>query len=282
MPESTLPLISMHSDRWDKDFVASLHEYGFAALTDHPIDMGLVRKIYDDWEAFFGLEEKHDFTFNQETQDGFFSLKNAESAKGVSVQDHKEYFHFYPWGQCPTRLKNDLLSYYTSAQAFAKILLQKVEDFAPEPVSGQFLEPLSGMIDQSDSSLLRILHYPPVPEGADLPRASAHEDINLLTLLPASSGPGLEILDRSGHWLEIADRDDQILINTGDMLSEASSQYFPSTTHRVCNSEGALALKSRMSLPLFLHPRPEVQLSTRYTAGDYLHERLLELGVISP
>ncbi len=281
MSDPSLPLISMHSANWDKDFVASLHEYGFAALTDHPIDMALVRKIYEDWQNFFALPEKHDFTYNRQTQDGFFSLKNAESAKGVSEQDYKEYFHFYPWGQCPTALKADLLSYYAAAQAFAKTLLQKVEDFAPESIANQFLEPLSSMIDRSDSSLLRVLHYPPVPPGTTSPRASAHEDINLLTLLPASSGPGLEILDRSGRWLQVADHDDQILINTGDMLSEASSEYFPSTTHRVCNREEAPAVKSRMSLPLFLHPRPEVRLSTRYTAGAYLHERLIELGVIS-
>ena len=65
----------------------------------------------------------------------------------------------------------------------------------------------------------------------------------------------------------------------GDMLQEASGGYFPSTSHRVINPEGSDASKSRISLPLFLHPRSEVKLSERHTQHSYLLERLRELGV---
>lgn len=61
--------------------------------------------------------------------------------------------------------------------------------------------------------------------------------------------------------------------------SEASGGYFPSTIHRVINPTGKASDKSRISLPLFLHPRPDVVLSERYTADEYLNERLRELGV---
>jgi isopenicillin N synthase-like dioxygenase len=280
MSKHTLPTISMRSKDSDKAFVRSLHDYGFAALTDHPLDMTRVHQIYDDWQAFFDSKAKFQFQFNKDTQDGYFGLADAESAKGSAVQDFKEYFHFYPAGRCPSDLRADLLTYYHAAEDFAKTLLTWVERHSPTDVCDGYLEPLSSMIDASQSSLLRILHYPAVRAGTDIPRASAHEDINLLTILPASNGPGLEILGKNGEWLRIEDRDDQVLVNTGDMLAEASNGYFPSTTHRVASENPELDADSRMSMPLFLHPRPDVQLSRRYTAGDYLHERLLELGVI--
>jgi isopenicillin N synthase-like dioxygenase len=71
-----------------------------------------------------------------------------------------------------------------------------------------------------------------------------------------------------------------LVVNVGDMLQEASQGYFPSTTHRVTNPESSARGQSRLSLPLFLHPRPEVQLSSRHTADSYLRERLKELGVL--
>ena len=70
-----------------------------------------------------------------------------------------------------------------------------------------------------------------------------------------------------------------VIINTGDMLQEVSGGYFPSTTHQVAAGSGSLN-ESRMSMPLFLHPKAEVKLSGRYTAGSYLRERLQELGVL--
>jgi isopenicillin N synthase-like dioxygenase len=63
------------------------------------------------------------------------------------------------------------------------------------------------------------------------------------------------------------------------MLQEASQGYFPSTSHRVVNPTGENATKSRISLPLFLHPRNEVVLSDKHTHESYLLERLRELGV---
>jgi isopenicillin N synthase-like dioxygenase len=280
MANKTLPTLSLKASGADRAFVESLSEYGFAALTDHPIDMTLVYRIYESWREFFSTEQKFDYRYHVETQDGYFGLAEAESAKGSQQQDFKEYFHYYPWGQCPTDLKQDLETYYAQAESFAKQLLTWVEAFSPPEISKGYLEPLSSMIHSSESSLLRVLHYPPLPQGVTQPRASAHEDINLLTILPASNGPGLEILAKNGSWIQIADRDDQILINTGDMLAEASGGHFPSTTHRVSIQSSDLPSESRMSLPLFLHPRQEVRLSRRYLAGEYLHERLVELGVL--
>ena len=138
------------------------------------------------------------------------------------------------------------------------------------------------MINGSDQTLLRVLHYPPLAgdEEAGAIRAAAHEDINLITILPAANEPGLQVQLKDGQWADVPSDFGYLIINIGDMLQEASGGYFPSTSHRVINPKGADMSKSRISLPLFLHPRPDVVLSGRHTAKSYLHERLTELGVI--
>jgi len=221
---------------------------------------------------------------------GFGVLKNqAETAKGHTVRDIKEYFHFYPWGKCPAELKPDLDAYYQQSIEFASILLAWVEQHTPKEIASKFSEPLSEMIRSSEQSLLRVLFYPPLvfypPLDNDVDpsaiRAGAHEDINLLTLLPAANEPGLQVKAKNGEWLDVPCDFGNLIINIGDMLQEmlqeASGGYFPSTTHRVINPEGHDATRARISLPLFLHPRPDVVLSERYSANSYLQERLEEL-----
>ncbi|WP_305374209.1 2OG-Fe(II) oxygenase family protein [Photobacterium leiognathi] len=263
-------------------FVESLRNTGFGVLKNHPIQQKLVQSIYDNWYQFFNSKEKTDFLFNVETQDGLFPTEVSETAKGHTKKDIKEYFHYYPWGQCPSALKQEIQQYYQEANELATELLSWVEEYSPNDISDKYSQPLSSMIDGSEKTLLRVLHYPPLKGDEELGaiRAGAHEDINLLTILPAANEPGLQVLAKDGSWIDVPCDFGNLIINIGDMLQEASSGYFPSTTHRVINPEGADKTKSRISLPLFLHPKPEVVLSEKYTADSYLMERLRELGVI--
>ncbi|MFN7695000.1 MAG: 2OG-Fe(II) oxygenase family protein [Burkholderiales bacterium] len=262
-------------------FTQSLHETGFGVLKNHPIKQELVERIYATWLDFFNSEDKTNYAFSKETQDGWFSTAISETAKGAALKDIKEYFHVYPWGRIPPQLKEDALAYYTQANALAAELLSWVEQYTPPEIAKGYREPLSSMIQNSTQTLLRVLRYPPLtgqePEGAV--RAAAHGDINLLTILPASNEPGLQVKGTDDMWRDVPCDFGTLAINIGDMLEEASQGYYPSTLHRVLNPVGESAKRSRVSLPLFLHPRNEVVLSDRYTANSYLQERLRELGV---
>ena len=176
-------------------------------------------------------------------------------------------------------LKAEIAAYYDDTIALASKLLGWVEANTPDDITARLSEPLSDMIVGSEQTLLRILHYPPLPDAIEpgAIRAGAHEDINLLTVLPAANEPGLQVLGRNGDWIDVPCDFGNLIINIGDMLQEATARYYPSTTHRVINPHGADATRSRISLPLFLHPRPDVVLSERYSAGSYLAERLEEL-----
>ncbi|QNM98623.1 isopenicillin N synthase family dioxygenase [Chitinimonas koreensis] len=261
--------------------IASLRETGFAVLVRHPLPVWLIDGIYRDWLAFFDGEAKADYRFCPEKQDGWFPPSVSETARGRSVRDLKEFYHVYPWGRIPAGLRRDALAYHGTATALAAELLGWIEDALPAEVAAGLSEPLSGMIKASPNTLLRVLRYPPLagdePPGAL--RAAEHEDINLITLLPAASAPGLEVRDRQGRWHAVPCASGALVINVGDMLQEATAGWLPSTPHRVVNPVGAEAAQSRISLPLFLHPRSEVVLSARHTAGSYLDERLRELGV---
>lgn len=264
-----------------EQFTRSLHETGFGVLVNHPLPQALVEKIYGDWLGFFNGDSKHDFAFSRETQDGYFSTEISETAKGHQQKDIKEYFHVYPWGRIPAALKDDAMRYYQIANDLAAELLSWVEKHTPADIARNYREPLSHMIKDSRLTLLRVLRYPPLtgnePEGSL--RAAAHGDINLLTILPAANEPGLQVQGKDGEWVDVPGDFGMLIINIGDMLQEASQGYYPSTQHRVVNPTGEGAKKSRVSLPLFLHPREEVVLSDRYTAHTYLEERLRELGV---
>lgn len=262
-------------------FVKSLHETGFGVLKNHPIQKQLVSSIYQNWQTFFNGDDKNDLLYDRETQDGFFPTSVSETAKGFKKKDIKEYYHYYPWGKCPQALKAEIASYYQAANTLAEELLSWIEQYSPADIAHLYSQPLSNMIKDSQQTLLRILHYPPLSgdEEVDAIRAAAHEDINLITILPAANEPGLQVKGNGDSWIDVPGDFGNLIINIGDMLQEASKGYFPSTTHRVINPEGADMSKARISLPLFLHPRPDVVLSERHTADSYLKERLRELGV---
>lgn len=263
-------------------FVASLRETGFAVLRHHPLPPSLLTSIYRHWLAFFAGGDAEAWRYDPRHQDGYFPPEVSETAKGQSVKDLKEYYHVYPWGRIPPALRDEILDYYRRAEALAATLLGWIEAETPAEIAVHYREPLSRMIEGSQQTLLRVLHYPPL-RGDEVPgavRAAAHEDINLITVLPAANEPGLEVRSREGEWLAVPCDPGQLVINVGDMLQEASRGYFPSTTHRVVNPRGPAREQSRLSLPLFLHPRPEVVLSERHTADSYLKERLHELGVL--
>jgi len=141
--------------------------------------------------------------------------------------------------------------------------------------------PLPEMIDSSPNNLLRIIHYPSLKGDEDKSalRGAAHEDINLITLLVSGTEPGLQVQNNNGKWQSITCDPGSIAVNTGDMLREVSKGYFPSTTHKVINPKKVDANISRYSMPLFLHPKSTVRLSEKYIAGEYLNERLKEIGL---
>lgn len=274
-----LSIIDYRSPTAGQAFSQSLHETGFGVLSHHPLKQDLVSGIYAEWLAFFQSEAKHAYPQDPAQLDGYFSPAVSETAKNHSQRDLKEFFHIYPWGRYPSEVSNAARQYYEAGKALAVELLQWVEENSPPDVKAGYAMPLPAMLEGSEHTLLRVLHYPPLlgEEAPGALRAAAHGDINLLTILPAATEPGLQVLGQDQNWHDVPCDFGLLIVNIGDMLAEASQQYYPSTVHRVLNPTGLNRLKSRISMPLFLHPRREVRLSDRYTVGSYFEERMREL-----
>ena len=274
-----LPIVDYQSTNAPEDFCRSLHETGFGVLKNHPLSQPMVQGIYDEWLAFFKSEAKHQYPHDPKRHDGYFPPTVSETAKNHSKKDVKEFFHIYPWGRYPAEVSEAARNYHALGSALAATLLAWVEDYSPAAVKAGYSMPLPRMLEGSDHTLLRVLHYPPL-SGNEEPgamRAAAHGDINLLTILPAATEPGLQVLGKEGDWHNVPCDFGLLIVNIGDMLEEASGKYYPSTVHRVLNPTGEAATRSRISLPLFLHPRRDVVLSERYTVGSYFDERMQEL-----
>ena len=268
------------SDAGDR-LARSLRETGFAVLANHPIRADRIDEAYALWGGFFASDSKLNYLRDYEKQDGYFPFK-SEHAKDAQKKDLKEFYHVYPWGRVPEDLEAFTRQLYADLTAIGIELLSWLDQQMPEDVSATLSMPLQEMMQASQQSLLRILHYPPVSaeEDAAAIRAAAHEDINLITLLLAGSQPGLQARDKQGQWHDVPCDPGMITINNGDMLSLATNGYFPSTTHRVINPDDKLNL-SRYSMPMFLHPHPDVKLRQDFTAEAFLQERLKEIGLKS-
>lgn len=280
MTSFDLQTVDCRDDDAPARLTQSLRDTGFAVLTGHPIDAGEIAAVYAAWESFFASDTKHDYLVDPETQVGFFPFK-SENAKGAKAKDLKEFYHVYPNGAVPSELEGVTRRLYGQLVDLGAEMLRWIDDTAPADVRALFSERLPDMLAGSSMNLLRILHYPPLAMEDAEPgavRAAAHEDINLITLLVAGSAPGLQAKDSAGVWHDVPCDPGMITMNVGDMLEKASGGYFPSTTHRVVNPPAEKNV-SRYSMPMFLHPRPEVRLDARYTADDYLRERLREIGL---
>ncbi|NNM59440.1 MAG: isopenicillin N synthase family oxygenase [Legionellales bacterium] len=264
-----------------KNFVQSLVDTGFVILINHPIKKEVTQSVYSEWKNFFHSSEKYDYLRDRETGEGYVPLE-IENAKTKKLADLKEFYHFYQWGRRPKHI--DLSStdeLFDSLLNLGGTLLEWIAINTPKNINELLSEPLINMINGSDQNMLRPIHYPPItndmPEGAV--RSAPHEDINLLTLFPASTKKGLQLKDSNGWWYEPPLQEDSIIVNTADMLQMCSGGYYRSTTHRV-NNPPSKENVSRYALAFFLHARSNVVLSqTGYTAHQYLQDRIKEIGL---
>jgi isopenicillin N synthase-like dioxygenase len=277
-----IPIIDYQDPEVRAKFVKSIRETGFAVLKNTIIPTEVIREVYSDFKSFFANEDaKKALMFDPATQVGYFPLK-SEKAKDAKVQDLKEFFHYYPNGKAqsnPSGWPMDELCFALEDLGIEILgwLQRAYCDETGKSMGGSW----GGHVGNSKNTLFRVLHYPPLEgyDEAEAVRSAAHEDINFITLLPAAIQSGLQVKDRDGNWHSVATDSNCIVVNIGDMLQLLTEGFYPSTTHRVVNPQSHNENVSRYSMPLFIHPHPETQLSTDKTAQQYLEERLKELGL---
>jgi len=291
------------------DFVARLgkayEEVGFVAVKNHGISDQLIDDLYQHVQEFFSLplEKKKQYEIaGMAGQRGYTSF-GKEHAKGSEAPDLKEFFQYgqvaregFSEEEYPSNVK------VAEVEAFNKTFDDAYRGFETSGTAllraiAIYLGLDENYFDQfvfNGNSILRAIHYPPIThEPASAIRAEQHEDINLITLLVGASADGLEILTKQNEWVPVTSLPEQIVVNVGDMLQRLTNNKLRSTTHRVVNPKRELWHTSRFSIPFFLHPKSSMSLRCLEscidgqhpkaypdaTAGEYLDERLREIGL---
>ena len=282
-------------------------EIGFVALKGHFLDQSLVDSLYRQIKAFFDLpyETKSQYEIpGIGGQRGYVSF-GKETAKGYKTADLKEFWHFGQYvenddalaAEYPQNVTVSELPEFNSTGQKAYKMLEKTGVYVLRALA-LYLGLDELYFDQlvhNGNSILRPIHYPPITEEPkDAVRAAAHGDINLITLLMGAQGKGLQVKNHNGQWVDAIATEDELMINVGDMLSRLTNNKLKSTIHQVVNPPRESWGSSRYSIPFFMHPKSEVSLNVLencideehpklyedITAGEFLTERLIELGLV--
>ncbi len=290
-----------------KEIGHAYENIGFVALKGHFLDDTLVENLYTEIKNFFDLpedvKEKYEIP-GIGGQRGYVSF-GKESAKGKKEGDLKEFWHFGQYVDAASKYAKEYPENVTVTELanFNKVgketyqMLEKTAKFVLRSLALHLNLEETYFDDyiKNGNSILRPIHYPPIqsePKGAE--RAAAHGDINLITLLMGAQGKGLQVQNHEGEWIDAVAEPDELMINVGDMLSRHSNNKLKSTIHRVTNPPKESWGTSRYSIPFFMHPVSDMKLDVLescidaenpkqfedITAGDFLNERLRELGLI--
>ena len=275
-----------------------LERFGFVAVSHHGIAASVIEQGYQVARDFFALptDVKLRCEAAEISHERGYTPFGLEHARDTAVPDLKEFYHVgrelrpeelgssaVPANVFPTEVADFasvMTSLYASLESFALRLLDGVGAYLGQPPSF-----FRDMVRDSNS-VLRVIHYPDL--GARMPagavRAAAHEDINLMTVLPASTRPGLELLTRDNEWMAVQTPPDVMICDTGDMMQLVTAGRLPATTHRVVNPEDSDG--GRMSMPFFLHPHPDALLqplqpgyAEPVLTRDFFATRMREIGV---
>jgi len=311
LPQSAIAPVSFAGyaadfDAFAEALGASFRRYGFAVLSDYDLDQARIDAAIDAAKRFFALPEdvKKQYAVGKGGQRGYIPF-GIETAKGADHFDLKEFWHMgrdLPPGhrfeaQMPPNVwpaevadfHEKVAWLYNALDAMGVKVLQAIARYLGLP-RDQFDAAV-----ENGNSILRLLHYPPIPADATGVRAGAHGDINAITLLLGAEEGGLEVLDRDGRWLPINPPPGCLVINIGDMLERATNDVLPSTVHRVVNPPPERRAFPRYSTPFFLHFAPDYEIRTlpgcatadnpdRYpepiTADAFLVQRLKEIKLL--
>ncbi len=267
----------------------ALSNHGFFIITDHKIPHSLFNKAYKYSEKFFNLDVsvKNEYSFRENAGARGYTPFGKETALGETVPDLKEFWHHGPVidNSYDKRIMKNI--YVNEIDEFNTVFDELFNEM--NTLGARLLSSISLTLGLDanffhtstikGNSLLRLIHYPP-SNNENIYRAREHADINLITLLIGANEPGLEVKDKSGNWIPVSSSYEDIVCNIGDMMQLITDKRLKSTPHRVIKYKTD-EMKSRYSIPFFMHPSPDTILKSVFNdedkgvlAHDFLDERL--------
>ena len=262
-------------------------QVGFLLLEHHGVARPIIDRVFAVSRAFFDLplaEKRRYHPRDPVAPRGYHALATRNLAKTLGKKappDLREQFFIGPlraaperyaefegaarfyseniWPAHPADYRPALTEFYSALEVLARDVMRlfatalgEDERFFDDKIDHHF-------------STSPVNHYP-VIEGPPAPgqlRAGAHTDFGSLTILAFDDAPGgLQVQMPDLTWLDVAPREDQLLVNIGDMMARWTNDRWRSTVHRVVNPPAPPgAGRRRMTAGYFLHPNYDADVS---------------------
>jgi isopenicillin N synthase-like dioxygenase len=239
--------------------VSSMRKSGFVYLKNFGISNEECAEMFELSSKFFQapLHLKQSVKKCNKTFCGYDQI-GLEKLSTSGPGDYKESFMIKPGCQWPllpecNQFKERLLDFHAKCNDLGfnilKSLIQGLDVEGCLNIEKEFYN--------GDCTILRLLHYPPIPDDHPFTRlrCGEHTDYGVLTLLFQDSVGGLEIKNKEMIWQSVPYVKDTILVNLGDCTELWTRGYLTATPHRVVNTiEEDKAALSRYSTAFFFEP----------------------------
>lgn len=277
------------------DVAQAVEEIGFLSVTGHGVPQSVIDRVRAGAWTFFNqpLADKQRYLHPSRNLNRgytpFGEEHNAASAGNDAAADLREGFIFGPlqlpdgiapgtaaahayqpniWPDALPGVSEAFQRYYAAVACFNEVLLSifaTALDLPKDFFNQKF---------RDHSSTVRILHYPGQdddPEEGQL-RCGAHTDFGSHTILLADEAPGgLQVLTRSGKWIDAIPPANGFIINIGDMMKMWTNDRWRSNTHRVANPPADVRSGARLSIAFFTYPNPDALIECLPTCSSDEH-----------
>lgn len=269
-----------------KKFNYAVSKYGFLLLKNSPINLSVIKKIFNTYKEFFNLpfDEKNKINMANTSSNRGWGAPQGEQVNQEFNPDYKEIFDSGPhknvleefneldyysknlWPEQLPLFEETVNNYFDICSEISMNILSMVEyslNFSNNFFIDKFENPMS---------LLRCNYYP--PRKLDMTNKdygiAPHTDYGCLTLLLSDQNPGLEIKNPNNDWELVVPETNDIIVNFGDLIEIWSEKQIKATPHRVFGNS-----KERFSIPFFFNPQFDTVISKTDSiiAGEYLSKR---------
>ncbi|OIS98480.1 PREDICTED: feruloyl CoA ortho-hydroxylase 1-like [Nicotiana attenuata] len=256
--DDSIPIID--ASNWNDPKVAdqicmAAQNWGFFQIINHGVPIEVLDNIKETSHRFFSLPAEEKKMYSKENSISsnvrYGTSFTPEAEKTLGWRDYLSLVHVSDdeaaefW---PPSCREEALEYLKRCDTvIRKILKVLMGGLNVKTIDEEKEDLLIG------SKRINFNYYPKCPNPELSVGVARHSDISTITFLLQDDIGGLYVkkLD-SNAWIHVPPINGALVINIGDALQIMSNDKYKSVEHRVI----ANGSKNRVSVPIFLHPKP--------------------------
>lgn len=262
IPSISLRELKTNSGKTLESLADACRYWGFFRLVELDLEKGATDRLLAAMKVFFDLphEEKKQLSRTEKNPWGYFDeelTKNKQDWKEIfdlslaqtGPHDHSET----PWPEKLPGFRDTMLQWHQLCETVGLTLLESIMQSLRLPEAS-----LAKHFTRDNSSFLRLNHYPvceaPADPEVDFPTEGHlgiyhHTDAGAVTVLLQDEVSGLQVR-HNNTWTTIANENDSLIINVGDLVQVWSNDRYKAPLHRVLANRH----QDRFSAAFFMNP----------------------------